>query len=356
MGKESPFGTESRMKSLRQHLDETGPYTTATAWQFVYRELLWFDGSNGMAHLYESDKAQPGRSQWYERTVRFTDKLQELLGADSRLTLKAQLDRLFKDCLDKLLRAKEEAKRKGVELDIEEIDAGEEGGEPVGDVEAYVPDADLVAEFTTILKEKARLEDAAASQLARDMVAKARHYFTVERKRQNILGEGFEDLLSLLANRVSGVPHDRLRLRKKANALPGFAAEHKRDRIESPDIAFVREDRTDLLVSVKWSIRQDRQKQWADELDCYIELMSQEPAPKFLLVTNEYDPGRIINAFGLDRVKLKLDTIYHVSLEMLEVALNDHPTWPAVKAMIDAGRLKSLAQFFDELKAAYGKK
>jgi hypothetical protein len=287
--------------------------------------------------------------------VRFTDKLQELLGADSRQALKLQLDRLFKDCLEKLLKAKEEARKKGLELDVEEIDTGDAAEPAVREVEAYVPDTDLVVAFTTVLKEKARLEDEAARALAQDMVAQARHYFTVERKRQNILGEGFEDLLSLLANKVSGVPQGRIKLRSKVNALPGFAAEHKRDRIESPDMAFVTDDHTDLLVSVKWSVRQDRQKQWADELDCYVEMMSQEPPPKFLLVTNEYDPGRILNAFGLDRGKLKLDTIYHVSLEMLEVALNDHPTWPAVRAMIDASRLRSLEQFFDELQAAYGK-
>jgi hypothetical protein len=352
--KKSPFGTESRLESLRAHLDETGPYEPATAWKFVYQELLWFDGSIGLAHLYEADKAQPGRSSWYDRTVRFTDSLQERFVASDRTSLKAKLDRLFRDCLEKLLKAKEEAKQKGEALELEELEESE-GGEGMGDVEAYVPDADLVAEFSKALQEISKLDDDEAIALARNMVAKARHYFTVERKRQNILGEGFEDLLSLLANKVSGVTQEHIRLRKKANTLPGFAAEHKRERIESPDIAFVSGDKTDALVSVKWSIRHDRQKQWADELDCYVELISQVDAPTFLLITNEFDPGRIVNAFSLDRGKLKLDTIYHVSLELLELALNDHPTWDAVKALIDAGRLKSLRDFFEELNAAYGK-
>ena len=352
--KESPFGTESRLESLRSHLDETGPYEPATAWKFVYQELLWFDGSIGLAHLYEADKAQPGRSSWYDRSVRFTDRLQERFVASDRASLKAKLDRLFRDCLEKLLKAKEEAKQKGEALELEELEEPE-AGEGMGDVEAYVPDADLVAEFSKALQEVAKLDDAEAIALARNMVAKARHYFTVERKRQNILGEGFEDLLSLLANKVSGVTQEHIRLRKKANTLPGFAAEHQRERVESPDIAFLSGDKTDALVSVKWSIRHDRQKQWADELDCYVELMSQVNAPRFLLITNEFDPGRIVNAFSLDRGKLKLDTIYHVSLELLELALNDHPTWVAVKALIDAGRLKSLGDFFEELKAAYGK-
>lgn len=352
--KASPFGTDSRLQSLRAHLGQTGPYQPATAWKFVYQELLWFDGSIGLAHLYEADKAQPGRSSWYDRTVRFTDRLQQLLGASDRASLKAQLDRLFRDCLEKLLKAKEEAKLKGENLELEDLEESE-AGEGAGDVETYVPDADLVAEFSNALREVAKLEVADAMALAKDMVAKARHYFTVERKRQNILGEGFEDLLSLLAVKVSGVAQEHIRLRKKANTLPGFASEHNRERIESPDIAFVSGSRTDALVSVKWSIRHDRQKQWADELDCYVALMSQPKAPRFLLVTNEFDPGRIVNAFSLDRGELKLDTIYHVSLELLELALNDHPTWGSVKAFIDAGRLKSLGDFFNELKTAYSK-
>jgi hypothetical protein len=99
-----------------------------------------------------------------------------------------------------------------------------------------------------------------------------------------------------------------------------------------------------------------RQKQWADELDCYVELMSQAEAPSFLLVTNEYDPGRIVNAFSLDRGVLKLDTIYHVNLELLGLALSDHPTWVAVRALIDGGRLKSLGDLYEELGARYGRK
>src|SRR5205085_8131968 len=75
---------------------------------------------------------------------------------------------------------------------------------------AYVPDADLVAEFTTLIAERLGKADRQAELLARKLVARARLYFTVERKRQNVLGEGFEDLLQLLMIRVSRVPKDRI--------------------------------------------------------------------------------------------------------------------------------------------------
>ena len=206
-----------------------------------------------------------------------------------------------------------------------------------------------------LLGQRTSINEPAALDLAKQIVSRARHYFTVERKRQNILGEGFEDLLFLLATRVCAVPEDTIRLRKKADTLPGFTAKHTREKIESPDLAFVTGKQTDLLVSVKWSIRQDRQKQWVDELECYSDLLSQTETPKFHLVTNEYDPGRIVNAFSLASSKLKLDCMYHVNPEMLEVALSSHPTWKAVKEKIDAGRLKSLEQWLRELQQKYKK-
>lgn len=90
-----PFGKEARIKLIREHLSAREPVTAATAWQFVYEELLWIDISTGLAHLYESDKAQPGRL-WFDRTVIFTDLLCEKFGNITRLELKQRIDRLFR--------------------------------------------------------------------------------------------------------------------------------------------------------------------------------------------------------------------------------------------------------------------
>ena len=98
----TPFGKESRIRILRQHLGDAGTITAATAWQFIYRELLWIDGSTGLAHLYESDKAQPGRP-WYDRSVVFTNMLCERFGNISRENLRQQIDKLFRACLGKLV-------------------------------------------------------------------------------------------------------------------------------------------------------------------------------------------------------------------------------------------------------------
>ena len=84
MAKASPFGQASRMKIVRRNFRDAGEVTSANAWKFLCEELLWFDGSTGLAHLYESDKAQPGRSKWYERSILFTDILRREFGGISK--------------------------------------------------------------------------------------------------------------------------------------------------------------------------------------------------------------------------------------------------------------------------------
>src|SRR5215213_9727300 len=114
MAGDTPFGKKSRVQIIERHLKEDGVITAETAWKFIYRELLWIDGSTGLAHLYESDKAQVGRP-WFNRTVTFTDRLCEEFGGITREELKEQIDRRFKACLEKLI-----ANRKKEKIDSDE--------------------------------------------------------------------------------------------------------------------------------------------------------------------------------------------------------------------------------------------
>ncbi len=350
MAKPSPFGKESRVKILKQHF-AASKVTARTAWQFIYRELLWIDGSTGLAHLYESDKAQRGRSKWFERTMRFTDLLCEGFGGITPEELKSQIDRLFRACLQELIEIKAKARgasKLPVELSDEEPTTADE--EPAD----YVPDKELVEEFAALLVQRAGMPDVEAHSLARDLVAKARYFFTVERKRQNVLGEGFEDLLQLLVLHVARVPSQRVIIRKRADTLPGFQGTTTRGRIEAPDMAILSRTRTDLLASIKWSLRHDRQKQLSDELDCYADLLSQKGFPRYILVTNEYDPGRLINADRLARRGQKVNCIYHINLDLLLKVLADHPKVEDLKSLIKSGRLRSLDGFLRDLRRAYG--
>ena len=364
MAHSSPFGKDSRVRILKQHLAESGMVTAQTAWQFIYRELLWLDGSTGLAHLYESDKAQPGRP-WYDRSVVFTDILCARYGGISRDDLKQQIDRLFRACLEKLIESREAGAEDAdlaatlAALQQARFETPKSTTETVTDDEhdilAYTPDVSLVMEFAALLQQHAKMPPTEAELFARELVARARIYFTVERKRQNVLGEGFEDLLQLLIVAISRVPDKYIRVRQRANHLPGFQnPKATRERIEAPDIAIVKDERTRLLASVKWSLRHDRQKQLSDELDCYADLLSQEIFPRYVLITNEYDPGRLANADGLSRRGQRVGCIYHVNLDLLLGALHDHDRIKDIRPMITAGRLRSVADFLTDMSRDYG--
>lgn len=363
MAGDSPFGKKSRVQIIERHLREDGVVTPETAWKFIYRELLWIDGSTGLAHLYESDKAQEGRT-WFRRTVVFTNWLCEEFGGITREELKGQIDRLFKACLEKLVA---KLKKEKGDLDDERdllsaLAQPEAAAELPGEIAeaakkeepAYVPDADLVAEFTTLIHDRLGTSNGKAETLARELVAKARFYFTVERKRQNVLGEGFEDLLEILMIRVSGVPKEKIVVRARADKLPGFGKVHTRERVEAPDIVILGDERTDLLTSVKWSLRHDRQKQLSDELDCYVSLLSQEGFPRYALITNEYDPGRLINTNGLHRRGAAVDAIYHINTQLLLESVGDHDKAGELRRLIDAGRIRSIEDFFNDMSEQYG--
>ncbi|HLN29245.1 MAG TPA: hypothetical protein VK395_15965 [Gemmataceae bacterium] len=356
--KGSPFGETSRVELLEQHLDAFGEINAANAWRFVYEELLWFDRSTGLVHLYESDKVRPGRSSWYARSITFTDRLAQLFDVD-RAGLKHKIDRLFLACLERLVEGKAKLPG-GAPIVAAVAEVGDELGidpgvvEEAGQVAAsedFIPYAELLAEVTELLVSRAGMDDAAAAKLAREIVDRAQFHLTFGSNRQNVLGEGFEDLLRMLVVSVAKVPAEKIILRKKAHELPGFQGELDQPRrIESPDIAIVQGERTALLSTVKWSLRHDRQKQLSDELDCYVQLLSQDVFPEYVLVTNEYDPGRLKNSSNLASRGKTVDRIYHINPALLVEVLSDVPQSAAeVQELIETDRLRSLEDFLNDL-------
>src|SRR5438270_376803 len=59
----------------------------------------------------------------------------------------------------------------------------------------FVPYAELTAEVTELLIHRTGMTEAAAASLAREIVKRAQYHLTFGSNRQNVLGEGFEDLL-----------------------------------------------------------------------------------------------------------------------------------------------------------------
>ncbi len=87
------FGAENRRRLLNRYFDRADAITSASAWKHVYRLLLWIDRTTGLAHCYESDKAQPGRA-WYGRSLAFHDWVADALGTGPP-TLGEGIDWLF---------------------------------------------------------------------------------------------------------------------------------------------------------------------------------------------------------------------------------------------------------------------
>src|SRR4051794_15766778 len=100
---ERPFGADSRREMLEEWFAAEPPPTPETAWQHVYRLLLWIDRTTGLAHCYESDKSQPGRP-WYARSLAFHAWLAHDLAVGPR-ELGEGLDWLFKHGIERLATA-----------------------------------------------------------------------------------------------------------------------------------------------------------------------------------------------------------------------------------------------------------
>jgi hypothetical protein len=160
-------------------------------------------------------------------------------------------------------------------------------------------------------------------------------------------------LVQLLVEKLTTVPSDRLFIRQKVDSLPGFRQAHSRERVDAPDIAVAMNNQTRVLASVKWSLRQDRQKQLSDELDGYVHLLSQKSFPRYVLVTNEYDPGRLINANALNRRDQRISCIYHINPDFLRSVLSGQK-WEELQPLVTEGRLRSIGDFIKDLSREFG--
>src|SRR5579872_4907589 len=94
------FGAENRARLLDRYFADHTDVREDNAWQHVYRLLLWIDRTTGLAHCYESDKAQPGRP-WYARSLAFHDWVSNALGV-TPADLGENIDWLFREAVKDL--------------------------------------------------------------------------------------------------------------------------------------------------------------------------------------------------------------------------------------------------------------
>src|SRR5690606_34826248 len=90
-------------------------------------------------------------------------------------------------------------------------------------------------------------------------------YFGQENKRKNLVGEGFEDVLSALIRRVHGSQSLRIEARPLLHTLPGFRPPRGNEKTRKVDVAVIDSRGRRVLVSSKWSIRADREEQFGTD-------------------------------------------------------------------------------------------
>jgi len=281
---ERAFGAANRRRLLAEYFDGlTVPVTTANAWQHVYRLLLWINPTISLAHCYESDKCQPHKP-WYPRSLAFHAWLASELGVAPG-DVHDEIDQLFRSALPALSHVEAEARRQAALKHLS----------PYGGIGMPLPgdDPDLIEIIVDTLGPDLE-PDALDVGRARLLVERIYGHFAQENKRKNLLGRGFEDALAAIIGRLPGHEQWEVHTRAPLKQIPGFTSHGAAlERVEidlalwQPHVGGRR-----VLVSAKWSVRADRERQFGSDFGDYIRANS-AGLFEYVLITNEFDAARL---------------------------------------------------------------
>ncbi len=329
----APFGEVNRTRLIARFLSEY----SEEPWKAVYQLLLWTDKTTGLAHCYESDKCQPGKN-WHQRNLRFHDWLAASLGQTPG-SVGESIDWLFRRVaedhahfmVDEYQRLVRRARQQRAPF----IDRGfPEPGE----------DPDIVAIIQDVLG--AGLLQEPTQDQWREVTRRIRALIAVENKRKNIVGEGFEDVLSAVIRRADARANLDIRPRCLLPDIPGFANTRQGDKRNKVDLAIIHTaDERRMLVTAKWSIRADREKQFPAEFTSYVNAESSNRRFDYVLLTNEFDPARLARACEMNAANnLMITTVVHISPAAIRAVYGDQPepTMQKVLGYIANGRIRGL--------------
>lgn len=326
------------MRILLEYFDGLNSLSADNAWEHVYHCLLWMNESAGLAHIYDSNH-MPRGGVFHNRAVLFTDALCQHWNVERR-TLAREIDILFTGCVNEWERHPQLTEPDdAITEDLE--------SELVAKVEKLIAEAGVTTEKAGIV--------------ARQIEQQARHFFTIGKKRMNALGEGFEDLVTILLQRVSGIPKIHLHTRTGVSKLPGFskgafrAPGQRSNREPSPDIAITEESVTRLITTAKWSLRQDRLNQFASEFQSFQNRKVQSTELRYALITNEFDLARLGNvcrAIPTGQGGYVFHNIYHVALHLLREVHGAR--FKDIEGYVQTGKLLSLSDYLGQMQAEFG--
>lgn len=326
------FGAENRTRLLKGYFDGIDSINPKNAWQHVYRLLLWIDRTTALAHCYESDKAQPGRA-WYGRSLAFHDWVSKTLDIQPA-KLGEEIDWLFREAV-KDLASKAVASRTSAYMEQRLPYEGRGFPEPGEDPE-------LVGIIKEILEPW--MDRKPPEEELRKLTRRIHLYMHQENKRRNLVGEGFEDVIAEIISRLPVLQTLETRNRLPLHELPGFHAPPPNEKAKKVDLALIAQNRR-TLVSVKWSIRADREEQFQSDFEAYARLESAGQDFAYTLITNEFDAARLKAACERRRQNALLFThVVHINPEGVLAAYGDASRGAAkeVRTHISDGRLLSL--------------
>ncbi len=225
------FGAKNRNRLIDEYFHSIGTtFDPSVAWSHVYRLLLWADQTTGLAHCYESDKSQPGKN-WYARSLAFHDWLSTAI--DIKPTeLANEIDWLFRHATEDLAA---EAVRGATRLAA----AAAKQLAPYHGREFPKPgeDPELISIIREVLGDQFNSEPTTARwQL---LVQRVRQYLALENKRKNLVGEGFEDVLSHVVRRTCNLTSLKVFTRRPLHEIPGFNRARRGEKPNKVDVAVI---------------------------------------------------------------------------------------------------------------------
>ncbi len=340
------FGAKNRSRLIdvyfaSQKEDDVQP---ALASAHVYRLLLWTDQTTGLAHCYESDKSQPGKN-WYSRSLAFHDWISAALQS-SPSALADEIDWMFRratsDLAAEVLRTASKVAATAVKqrLPYEGKSFPKPGEDP-----------ELVSIVREVLGDSLGTEP--STEKWQLLVQRIRQYVGLENKRKNLVGEGFEDVLSHVVRRTCRASAVQVHTRQLLHELPGFNRARRGEKPNKVDVAIIRPGMR-TLVTAKWSVRADREKQFAADFGDYVTAESEGKPFEYVFVTNEFDPARLMRACEKLAVNAPMFTrVVHISTDAIKATYGaaQEESMRKVVEYIDAGRLIGLDRWLTQLGA-----
>jgi hypothetical protein len=338
------FGAKNRTRLIGVYLDsiQDAGIPAAMAWAHVYRLLLWIDQTTGLAHCYESDKCQPGKN-WYARTLAFHEWVAQSL-QQSPAGLADHIDWLFrKACADLATEVMHKAAKVAAAATRQRAPYEGRGFPKPGE------DPELVSIVREVLGK--HISEEPTPEEWQLLVQRLRQYLALENKRKNLVGEGFEDVLSHVIRRACGNPDLQVFTRCLLQDIPGFNRGRRGEKPNKVDLALIRPGMR-TLVTAKWSVRADREKQFAAEFGEYVAAESDGKPFEYVFVTNEFDPARLMRACEKLASNAKMFShVVHINTDAIKATYGPAPeeSMRRVISYIDDGRLISLDRWLETL-------